>query len=574
LNKPKTINRSNAELFLDALLERGIEHVFANAGTDFAPVIEALVHDDGQGRPVPKFHTVPHENVAVSMAQGYYRVTGRPAAVMVHVTVGTANALCALMNASRDNVPLLLMAGQTPHTERGNKASRNASIHWGQDSFDQGGMLREYVKWDYELRSGQPVDTIVGRALDIAMSEPRGPVYLALPREVLGDPAPEVQTQPRSRPLGAAAAVPDAAEIENVAEALAGAAWPVIITANSGRHFRNVETLAHLADEFGIGVAHAGEPGARDVNIPLHHPMYLGTHPVEALEQADVIVVLDAEVPWWPRYVSLREDARVIHLAADPLFSRYPVRGFEMDQVVAGSSSAALPMLYAALKSVATGKESGIEKRREAFAALGRARLEGVQETIQAVSARTPIHPAWLAACINEVKTPDTIIVNELGVPMDFLDLSEPGTFIGTSSAGGLGYGLGGALGAKLGAPDRNVILVAGDGSYMFGNPVAAHFVARASGLPTLTVLNNNRRWHAVHRSTLAMYPEGESSRVPLMPLVDLGPSPDFEKVIESCGGYGERVEDPAEVSAALRRGLDAVAGGRAALLNVITGVD
>ena len=571
LSKPDIITQSNASLFLDALLERGIEHVFANAGTDFAPVIEALVAAAEQGRPVPQFHTVPHENVAMCMANGYYRITGKPAAVMVHVTVGTANALCGLMNASRDNVPVLFMAGQTPHTEKGNKGSRNASIHWGQDSFDQGGMLREYVKWDYELRTGQPVDTIVGRALDIAMSEPRGPVYLVLPREVLGDPAPAVQTRPRPRPLGSIAAVPEAAEIRKVAEAVAAAEYPLIITANSGRHFDNVSMLGRIAADFGIGVAHAGEPGARDVNIPLNHPMYLGTHPVEALEKADVIVVVDAEVPWWPRYVNVREDARLIHLGADPLYTRYPVRGFEMDHIVAGTSAAALPMLYNALKEAAAGKENRIERRREAFSAISRARLAGVQKTIDEVSSLTPIHPAWLAACINQVKTPDTIIVNELGVPMDFLDLTEPGTFIGTSSAGGLGFGLGASLGAKLGAPDRNVILVAGDGSYMFGNPVPAHFVARANSLATLTVLNNNQRWHAVHRSTLAMYPEGKSAQVPLMPLVDLGPSPDFEKVIESCGGYGERVEDPGDLAAALRRGLDSVDQGRSALINVIT---
>src|SRR5262249_14346096 len=136
----------------------------------------------------PRCIVVPHENVAMAMAHGYYRASGKPAAVMVHVTVGTANAVCGLMNASRDNVPILLAAGRTPLTETENAASRNRSIHWGQEAFDQGGMVREFVKWDYELRSGQPVDAVVDRALDIAMTEPRGPVYLTLPREVLAGP--------------------------------------------------------------------------------------------------------------------------------------------------------------------------------------------------------------------------------------------------------------------------------------------------------------------------------------------------------------------------------------------------
>ena len=138
----------------------------------------------------------------MAMAHGYYRTCGKPAAVMVHVTVGTANAICGLMNAARDNVPLLLAAGRTPITETGHIASRNRSIHWGQEAFDQGGMVREFVKWDYELRDGQPVDAVVDRALDIAMSEPRGPVYLTLPREVLANPATHARRS-NVRPLGA-----------------------------------------------------------------------------------------------------------------------------------------------------------------------------------------------------------------------------------------------------------------------------------------------------------------------------------------------------------------------------------
>src|ERR1700737_1135947 len=178
----------SAEAYLSRLGERGIEYVFANAGTDFAPIVEALARPSG-GRKYPRFITVPHENVAMAMAHGYYRTCGKPAAVMVHVTVGTANAMNGLINAARDNIPLLLAAGRTPITESGSIASRNRPIHWGQESFDQGGMVREYVKWDYELRGGQPVEAVVDRALDIAMSEPRGPVYLTLPREVLAGPA-------------------------------------------------------------------------------------------------------------------------------------------------------------------------------------------------------------------------------------------------------------------------------------------------------------------------------------------------------------------------------------------------
>src|SRR3982074_1655440 len=137
-----TAKDMGAEAYLSRLAERGIEYVFANAGTDFAPIVEALSKPSG-GKTYPRFITVPHENVAMAMAHGYYRTCGKPAAVMVHVTVGTANSMNGLINAARDNIPLLLAAGRTPLTETGHISSRNRSIHWGQESFDQGGMVGE-----------------------------------------------------------------------------------------------------------------------------------------------------------------------------------------------------------------------------------------------------------------------------------------------------------------------------------------------------------------------------------------------------------------------------------------------
>jgi acetolactate synthase-1/2/3 large subunit len=134
-----------ASAFLRRLAERGVEYAFVNAGTDFAPIVDAVARDANSGS-FPRFITVPHENLAIAMAHGYYRLSGKPAAVMVHVTVGTANALCNLMNCARDNVPVLLTAGRTPNTETGEPASRNGYIHWGTEAFDQGGIVREYVK--------------------------------------------------------------------------------------------------------------------------------------------------------------------------------------------------------------------------------------------------------------------------------------------------------------------------------------------------------------------------------------------------------------------------------------------
>ena len=570
MNKPTIVKQSAAAGYLDALHQKGIKYVFANAGTDFAPIIEAMVTVKEQGRPLPRFITVPHENVAISMAHGYYLATGEPCAVMVHVTVGTANALCGLMNASRDNAPILLVAGHTPSTETGNIGSRNAGIHWGQDSFDQGGMLREYVKWDYELRAGQKVGELVERALDIAMSEPRGPVYLHMPRELLGEPVNIDPRISRQRPLGSNPAVPSQQAIERAAQAIAAAEFPLIMTASSGRDHRNVSRLADLAENYAVAVGIPFEPSSRELNIPTNHSMYLGMHPRDAISRADVIIALDCEVPWVPSNISPRSDAYLIQVSADPFFSNYPIRGFEADLPIAGSTSAALVMLNDALRPLVKDHKALMDKRRQIIEAMSQTRRDGLAAAVRDAESVKPIHPAWVAHCINEVKKPDTIIVNEIGVPLDFLNLEQPGTYFSSSLAGGLGFGMGASLGAKLGAPDHNVILILGDGSYMFGVPTAAHFVARAQGLATTTVVMNNRRWNAVHLSTLAMYPHGHAAKTELMPLVDLGPSPDFEKIIEACGGQGELVDDPAQLRGALERALEANARGIPALLNVI----
>src|SRR5688572_12592977 len=230
--KPETA----AEAWLGLLAARGIEYLFANGGTDFAPVVEAYAKGQKLGWRLPKIVVVPHENMGVAMAHGYAMVTGKPQAMMVHVGVGTANSLNGLINASRQNVPLLFTAGRTPLTESGAlPAARNNYIHWAQEHFDQGGMLREFVKWDYELRHAEQVETVIDRALAIAKSEPQGPVYVTLPREVL---ASDFSNQKFSETATIAAASPPAADpeaLEEAARLLGRAERPLLITASGGR---------------------------------------------------------------------------------------------------------------------------------------------------------------------------------------------------------------------------------------------------------------------------------------------------------------------------------------------------
>ncbi len=159
-------------------------------------------------------------------------MTGRPQAVMVHVNVGTGNTINNVTNLSRDRAPLILCAGRTPFTEKGSFGSRTRSIHWAQEMFDQAGMLREMVKWDYELKVPDQVADVAARAYEMTMTSPRGPVYLVLPREPLSAPVSEaLASAPRQLP---ALGHPDPQAIATLAQWIAKAEQPLIITSSDG----------------------------------------------------------------------------------------------------------------------------------------------------------------------------------------------------------------------------------------------------------------------------------------------------------------------------------------------------
>lgn len=569
MDMPSTSGKQmTAELYLSQLANRGVDYVFANAGTDFAPIIEALSGQSGSTK-YPKFITVPHENLAMAMAYGYYRATGRIAGVMVHVSVGTANAVCGLMNAARDNVPILLAAGRTPLTEVGHIASRDRQIHWGQECRDQGSMVREFVKWDYELRAGQPADAIVDRALEIAMSEPRGPVYLTLPREVLADDAVPTARPGKGLVHGAAPAQPAQSEIDKVAKLIAGAEFPLIITSSAGLSPAGFHALASLAKNAVLPVV---QQDAYTNNLPSSHGMNLGYEISKPLlEKADVILMFDTKVPWSPQHMMPRKSATIVHIGPDPLIAQVPFHGFRPDVAIAGSPALAMPMLEKAIVAAQKSKQKSVEARAAAIAELRAAYVAASAKQVEAARSRKPLLGPYIAECINKLKSKDAIIISELGLPVRHLELDEPCSFVGGTLAGGLGLGLGAALGAKLGAPNREVITSVGDGSYMFGNPLPYHFVQRAEKLPILTIITNNLKWYAVERSALAVYPKGKAAAANLMPLTSLDPSPAFEKMVETCGGFGAKVETPEEVMPALEKAFAAIRSGTPALLNILT---
>ena len=184
--KTNVTDFSSAYYLLEGLKETGIDYLFCNLGTDHAPIIEEMAHRRKRGEPMPSVVRCPHENTAAHMAGGYALVTGRGQGVLVHVDVGTANAANAMHNLYRSRLPVLLMAGKAPYTSHKELVgTRDTHVHFVQEPFDQGSLVRPYTKWEWTLPSGVVVKEALQRAYSIMQSAPCGPVYLMMHRETL-----------------------------------------------------------------------------------------------------------------------------------------------------------------------------------------------------------------------------------------------------------------------------------------------------------------------------------------------------------------------------------------------------
>jgi acetolactate synthase I/II/III large subunit len=560
-SEPQT--RIAAEDYLDALAAHGIEHLFCNPGTDFAPIVEALARAARTNRKVPRPMVVPHENAALSMAHGYTMVTGKPQAVMLHTNVGTANSINMLIDASRDRVPVLLTSGRTPFTESGSSGSRSAHIHWAQEMYDQAGMLREVVKWDYEMKRGDQAATVVDRALELAMASPKGPVYLTLPREVLGETVSTPAESDRAHRARPRAPVPSSADIEQLAEWIAAARAPVVITGLLGQDPRDAVALSRLAEQWALPVI---PYNTRYFAISAYHPMFQGSMPGPLLDGADLVIVIESDVPWIPSKEQPPAGARVVQIGEDPLYARYPMRSFPSDLTITATSLSVLEALEQALQG---RKGAHVEERRAHLVARSATLHAQWRSEAEQAGRGNKNTLAWLNHCLRDVVDRDTIMISEYSFRQEHCPLETPGSLFAVSAAGGLGWGFGASLGAKLASPDRQVVSVLGDGAYMFANPTACHYVAQMQKLPVLTVIYNNALYGAVRRATLDMYDKGAASQNDGRLLADL-PAPNFEKIVAAHDGHGERVERPADLPAALKRAAAAVRGGQQALVNVI----
>ena len=561
-----------AEGFLEALTSQGVECLFLNPGTDTFPIQEAAAKMAAIGKPAPRIVLCLFEVVALAAAHGYFVATGRPQAVLVHVDVGTQNLGSMIHNAQRGRAAVVIAAGRAPYTadpqERG---SRSSYIHWLQEQPDQHGIVRNYVKWDYELRRPDQVGETVARAFQIAASDPPGPTYLTLPREVLMHDVGEVALHDPRRFPPAKTGAGDPTALREVARRLVASERPLVLTANSGRTAAGFHGLVRLAEMLALPVV----DWRTRANFPSDHPLYQGDEVDPLLGQADLILALDHDFPYIPTLSQPADDAFVVQIDLDPVKERIPLWTFPVDLPIRADTAQALDLIadYAAelLNDEARG---AIEQRRQELTRRHEQLREGWRDAALADAQSEPLTAAWLAHCIGQLQQEaqdavfiDETITNNLTV-WRHVDVREPGTWFG-SGGSGLGWGLGAALGVKLAQPERPVIALVGDGSFVFGAPLAALWAMQVQDAPVLIVIFNNTCYNATKRLIVGAYPEGYSVQADEFIGVDLLPAPRYDLLGPVVGAYGERVERPDDVLPALRRGLEKVRGGQSAILDV-----
>ena len=556
---------------IEALNDAGITHLFANFGSDHPAIMEALAVCKKLGKPAPKVITCPNEMVALSCAQGFTQLTGRPQAVLIHVDCGTQALAGAIHNVAKCRIPVVILAGASPYTQEGElKGTRNEFIHWLQDVPDQRGIVRGYMKYENELRTARNIKQMLHRSLQIATSDPKGPVYLMAGREVFEEEIPAVEVNRANWQPIAPLPLPDDGLAELV-DSLVKAKRPLVVTSYVGRNPAAVSELVKLCDRVGIGVL---ESVPNYMNFPADHRCYTGQQGNEkmqnaALAEADLVMVLDSDVPWIPLFNRPSDSAKIVHIDIDPIKERTPLWYIPAAQVFRADAATALRQIHARLDTLkfdATEKLAHYSKIHDAWSAALTAK-----EAKQA-----KITPEYVTACVRRSIDRDTVIVNEGVTNYSAINnhtvCTKPGTRY-TSGASSLGWNGGAALGMKLAEPDKTIVCLTGDGSFMFSVPSTVHWMSAKYKAPFLTVVYNNGGWRAPRFSMLGVHPEGYGSRESDINIA-FDPVPEYAQIAAAAGGaYARKVMNIDDVEPAIAEALRVIREEkRSAVLDVVLG--
>lgn len=536
---------SGAELLLRGLIERGVDRIYINPGTDTAPVARAIELALAAGRRAPRLVLCPHETVALAAAHAHFAVTGRVSAVFVHVDVGTQNLGSMVHNAARAGAGVLIMAGLTPYDEYDTvHGGRDHIVHWMQDAPDQAGIVRQYVKATFNPSHATLVHKTMHRAIDIAGAAPTGPVYLTFGREMLIETAPEPES---ARPCALLASGPSPEAIEQSLDEIRASTRPVLVTSRVGQDPDAVAPFTRLAELIGAIVI---DPLKERMNFPQTHPL-AATDVSAAWAQADLAIVVDAPVPWVLGTEGPASNCRMLVVDTDPLQSGIPNWAFPADVRVSSS-----PRIW--LQTVV----ERLEREGATPGSLGPPHSPPERPAIGASLTAADV----LAALADHVTPEDRLIeestTSALAVRR-WLPRTEPGTLFRAGGAG-LGWALGALLGAKVAEPERPTFVVVGDGSFIFSAPVAALLALKREGVDGLIVVLQNGGYAASSQPVHDLFPDAERAQPPATAfLADV----DVAAIAEACGATGFTVGSAEDLADGVDRAVGAWRQGGLAVL-------
>ncbi|KAF4460529.1 hypothetical protein FALBO_12685, partial [Fusarium albosuccineum] len=569
---------TTATAMLEALESAGVTHLFVNLGSDHPAVMEAISKREKDGNTGLRFITAPNEMVGLSAAQGFFQTSNRMQAILVHVDAGTLAMGGAIHNVSRARIPVIMIAGTSPITDEGELiGSRNEFIHYIQDTVDQRGIVKNYTVLDHEIRSGKNVKQLVLRAAQFSQSDPQGPSYLIASRETLEESIDPYSVDVRKlKPVAPKALAPET--VEEIGHALLNATSPVIITSYLGKTADAIPELITFAESVGAAVL---EAVPSTMNFPHNHSLYVGNQWSDSLkngvlEGADVIIVIDCDVPWVKSVFKPSAHAAIYHIDCDPLKVNMTLFHLDADVICQAAAKTALKQLNGWIaRQDLSGHMESIEQRTARVSAVHDAYISGLDSLEGIPENDDIITPHYALSRVREHIDQQTIILSE-GISnyrpiRDVLKRSLPGTYF-TSGATSLGWCGGAAIGAKMANPDKTIVAICGDGSFLFSIPSSVHWMARKYDAPFLTIILNNRGWKSPMLSALAVHKAGYSSKTSSADALHItfDPPVDHAQVAVAAGaGYGVTVKKASELDSALKRGLETVKAGRAAVIDV-----
>lgn len=554
------------EAVVQAFRSLGIDYVMASPGSEWGAVWEALARQKVTNTPGPVYFSCAHETLAVDLAIGYTVVTGKMQAVMLHTGVGLLQGSMGIDGANRLGIPMVVVSGEA--LTYGEKEGFDPGGQWQANLSVVGGphrLAEPIVKWSTQASSTDTLFQQLVSAGELAQRAPAGPTYLGVPIETqLNEwhPPTDIRVAPPvPKPT------PAAADIEKLADLLIKSKNPVIVTEASGREVEGYEALIELAELIAIPVVEGNQ--STYANFPMDNPLHQGFGQPAFLDDADLILTIRCRAPWYPPS-NRPKKATIVAIDETPFRLHMVHHAAQADMFLEGDAVAALQMLGEALRAAGIDAVA-VEARHKRWAAEHAKLLESNLAAEAEAAAQTAIHPRTLMAALGDNLPDNTFYVDETithrGLVLRHLKKCRPQSYF--RPQGGLGQGLGISLGAKLAARDRPVVLVVGDGSFMYNPVIQSLALSHHQNLPIMIVVSNNNGYQAMKKEHHAFYPDGVSAQNDLFhgePITDL----DYAEIPKLFSGFGRRVENLADLPAALKDGLAAMEDGKTAILNVM----